>query len=100
MELKKTAVAGSVESCDVHVIIAPNPGRGVELDLESKVKVPFGDAIETTVRQVLAENGITDANVQIRDQGALDCVIRARVQCAICRSAETAYDWTREDVNS
>lgn len=98
MELKKTAAAGNMESGDIQVTIVPNPGRGVELDLTSKVKVPFGEAIEATVRQVLKENGIADACVRLQDQGALDCVIRARVQCAICRAAETAYDWTREDV--
>lgn len=98
MDLKKTAVAGNIASGDIQVTVGPNHGRGVEIDLKSKVKVPFGDAIEATVRQVLREHNIDEALVQIQDQGALDCVIRARVLCAICRAAEISYDWAREDV--
>lgn len=97
MTLKIPAVAGTLESSDVQIAIAPNPGRGVEIDLESDVKAQFGDSIEETVRSVLAEFDIADASVRLLDKGALDCVIRARLRCAICRSAETPYDWTRED---
>ena len=35
--------------------------------------------------------------MEIRDKGALDCVIRARMECVICRGAEEKYDWTKED---
>ena len=98
MTLKIPAVAGTLESSDVQIAIAPNSGRGIDIDLESDVKAQFGEAIEETVRSVLAEFDITDATVRLLDKGALDCVIRARLRCAICRSAEEAYDWTREDV--
>lgn len=97
MTLKIPAVAGTLESSDVQIAIAPNPGQGIEIDLESDVKAQFGEAIEETVRDVLAEFDISDASVRLLDKGALDCVIRARLRCAICRSAETPYDWTRED---
>ncbi len=97
MTLKIPAVAGTLESSDVQIAIAPNPGQGIEIDLESDVKAQFGEAIEETVRDVLAEFDIADASVRLLDKGALDCVIRARLRCAICRSAETPYDWTRED---
>ena len=97
MTLKIPAVVGTLESSDVQIAIAPNPGQGIEIDLESDVKAQFGEAIEETVRDVLAEFDIADASVRLLDKGALDCVIRARLRCAICRSAETPYDWTRED---
>lgn len=97
MTLKIPAVAGTLESSDVQIAIAPNPGRGIQIDLESDVKAQFGEAIEQTVRDVLAEFAITDASVRLLDKGALDCVIRARLRCAVCRSAEEAYDWSRED---
>lgn len=97
MTLKIPAVAGTLESSDVQIAIAPNPGQGIEIDLESDVKAQFGEVIEETVRDVLAEFDIADASVRLLDKGALDCVIRARLRCAICRSAETPYDWTRED---
>ena len=59
--------------------------------------VSFGDAIEATVRDVLKEFDVNDAQVSIVDKGALDFVIRARMQCAICRAAEIQYDWGKED---
>ena len=97
MTLKIPAVAGTLESSDVQIAIAPNPGLGIDIELESDVKAQFGESIEETVHSVLAEFDIADASVRLLDKGALDCVIRARLRCAICRSAEEAYDWTRED---
>lgn len=97
MILNVPAMAGTLESSDVQIAIAPNPGRGIEISLESDVKAQFGDSICATVRDVLAEFDISEASVQLLDKGALDCVIRARLRCAVCRSAQTPYDWTRED---
>ena len=100
MELKKPAVAGTMESSDIMVMIRPNEGKGVEIDIQSDVKATFGDAIEATIREVLAEFGVTDAVVAVVDKGALDFVIRARMQCAVCRAAEVSYDWGKEDPNA
>lgn len=97
MNLKKTAVVGTLESSDVQITILPNPGNGIEIDLESDVKALFGDSIEQTVREVLEQFEVHDAQVRLFDRGALDCTIRARLSCAICRAAEIHYDWSRED---
>ena len=83
MEIKCRAAAGTLESSDVYVEIAP--GKGVEIDLQSVVAGQFGAQIEQTVREVLAECGVTDCFVRIADRGALDCVIRARVETAVLR---------------
>ena len=98
MEIKKPAVAGTLESSDCQITIRPNPGHGIEIDLESDVKVMFGDSIMETVKRTLEEFQVSDAEVEIRDRGALDCVIKSRMQCVICRGAEEHYDWSREDV--
>ena len=66
----------------------PNGGNGIEIDLESVVKRIFGDAIEATVRQVLDEMEVTDAKICLVDKGALDCVIRSRLQVAVQRAAK------------
>ena len=86
MEIVKTASAGTLESSDVYVEVSP--GSGVEIELESVVQLQFGDAIEAVVRDVLAENGVENAAVRITDRGALECVIRARVETAILRGKE------------
>lgn len=99
MRLKKPAMAGTMESSDIMITLRPNEGRGIELDIQSDVKAMFGDAIEATLREVLAEFDVSDAFVSVVDKGALDFVIRARMQCAVCRAAEIAYDWGKEDRN-
>lgn len=99
MELKRPAMAGTVESSDCMVTIAPNPGAGIEIELESNVKALFGESIENTVRTVLGEFGVEEALVTVTDKGALDFVIRARTQCAVCRAADISFDWGKEDPN-
>ncbi|MCI7795095.1 MAG: hypothetical protein MR528_02175 [Lachnospiraceae bacterium] len=61
------------------------------------MKVMFGDSILETVKKTLEEFEVSDADVEIRDKGALDCVIKSRMQCVICRAAEEHYDWSKED---
>ena len=99
MELKKPALAGTLESSDCQIMLRPNPGMGIEIELESDVKNMFGDAIEATIREVLAEFDVKDAYVTVQDKGALDFAIRARMQCAVTRAAEVSYDWGKEDPN-
>lgn len=99
MELKKPAMAGTLESSDVQITLRPNPGQGIQIHLESDVKTLFGDAIEATVREVLNQFQVTDALVDVNDKGALDFAIRARMECAICRAAEIQYNWGKEDPN-
>ena len=95
MEIKKAAMAGTMESSDC--IVTSRPGQnGIQIDLQSDVKVMFGQSILETVRKTLEELEVKDADVSVLDRGALDCVIRARVQCAACRCAESGYDWTKE----
>lgn len=97
MILKKSAIAGTLESSDAMISLSPNPGGGIQIDLQSQVAALFGKSIRKTVRQVLEEMEVQEAIVTIVDRGALDCVIRARLRCAICRAAEQPYDWTQED---
>lgn len=99
MELKKPAMAGTLESSDVQITLRPNPGMGIQISLQSDVKAMFGDAIEATVRAVLEEFDVKDALVDVNDKGALDFAIRARTECAVCRAAEIPYNWGRSDPN-
>lgn len=88
MKIRKEAICGTLESSDVQITVLPNEGNGIEIDLESVVKRIFGNAIEKTARQVLDELGVTDARIIMVDKGALDCVIRSRMQTAILRACE------------
>lgn len=86
MDIIRNASAGTMESSDAYVEIAP--GTGLQIDLQSVVAQQFGDAIHAVVREVLAEQGVENANVRVVDRGALECVIRARVETAIIRGKE------------
>lgn len=90
MEIIKDALAGTLESSDVMVRIGPSTGPGVQLELESLVKQQFGTAIERVVRETLAKLGVERAQVSVDDKGALECILRARVQAAALRAAEQA----------
>lgn len=84
MEIKQSASAGTMESSDAYVEIEPGAGS-LKLQLESVVMGQFGEAIEQTVRSVLTEMSVENANVRVVDRGALECVIRARVETAVLR---------------
>ncbi len=83
MEIITSASAGTMESSDAYVEI--EPAESLQIQLESVVQEQFGEDIRAVVGQVLAENGVEKANVRVIDRGALDCVIRARVETAIIR---------------
>jgi len=83
MQIVKNAAAGTMESSDVYVEI--EPAQELSVQLESVVKVQFGNAILGVVQEVLKENGVEQASVRVVDRGALECVIRARVETAINR---------------
>ena len=83
MDIVKIASAGTMESSDAYVEI--EPADSLQVSLESVVLSQFGTEIDRVVREVLAENGVEKANVRVIDRGALECVIRARVETAIVR---------------
>lgn len=84
MMITQKAMAGTMESSDVFVEIAPGD-NGLSIEINSIVYNQFSHAIEATVRDVLSEFGVTNACVKINDRGAVDCAIRARVETAIRR---------------
>ncbi len=86
-DIKKAATAGTDEKSDAVVTVEPAQG-GITLEITSVVKNQFGAAIEASVREVLADMGVENARVTVADRGALDCVLRARVETAVLRGRE------------
>ncbi|MBM6681107.1 citrate lyase acyl carrier protein [Pseudoflavonifractor capillosus] len=85
MKIQKPAVAGTLESSDAQVTVEPGEGS-LELDLSSSVMNQYGRQIKATVLETLERLGVTDARVTVVDKGALDCTLKARVECAVFRS--------------
>ncbi|MEG0215843.1 MAG: citrate lyase acyl carrier protein [Hungatella sp.] len=87
MQIKKAAVAGTLESSDAQITVEPGDGT-VKLLIESSVIHQFGKQIKATILETLNRLEVTDAVVTVVDKGALDCTLKARVECAVYRSNE------------
>lgn len=83
----REARAGLDERGDVLVCLSPEEANsGVQIEIESTLMSLFGDQIRASVLKVVEGYGLTDLKLTVRDQGALDYAIRARVQTAIERA--------------
>lgn len=85
MEILKAAMAGTLESSDAQVTVEPG-NQDIELSIESSVINQFGRQIRTAVLETLNRLGVTAAKVTVVDKGALDCTLKARVECAVYRA--------------
>ena len=84
--IKQKAHAGTLESSDIYVEIAPaEAGSGIALNLTSVVMQQFGPEIEAVIYDTLKELGVANAVLTVKDRGAVDCTIRARIETAVCR---------------
>ena len=89
MEIRKAAMAGTLESSDAQVTVEPGQGR-IDLNIESSVIHQFGRQIKAAVLETLERLEVKDAKVTVVDKGALDCTLKARVECAVFRSCDAS----------
>ena len=85
MEIKKPAVAGTLESSDCQVTVEAGEGT-IDFTLESAVINQYGNQIRKVVYETLGHLGVNDVKISVVDKGALDCTIKARVEGAVYRS--------------
>lgn len=98
MEIKKSAVAGTVESSDIMITVAPNQEEKIVIALDSSVEKQYGQEIRELIAKTLSRLNVTAAKVSAVDKGALDCTIQARTLTAVYRASEvTEYDWKEID---
>ena len=87
MKIIKEAVAGTLESSDLLVKVAPGSPNRLDIHIRSEVIRQFGERIRSVIDETLGQLGVTEGDITIEDKGALDCAIRARVQTAVLRAA-------------
>ncbi len=95
MKLTKPAVAGTLESSDAQVTVEPG-AEGIQLTIQSSVLNQYGKQIRATVLETLERLGVTGAKVTVVDKGALDCTLKARVECAVfrgCGASQSNIPW-------
>ena len=85
MEIVRPARAGTLESSDAQVTVAPGNGK-VEFTLESSVINQYGNQIKKVVMNTLKNLEVDNVKIKVVDKGALDCTIKARVEGAVFRS--------------
>ena len=88
MEIIKKAQSGSFESSDIIVLIEPvakDKGRHIEID--STVMLEYGESIERLILQKLDDYAISDIHLIVKDKGALEPTINARLETAIIRAS-------------
>lgn len=84
MIIQKPAMAGTLESSDAQVMV--QPGEILDLSIESSVIHQFGSQIKSVVMDTLSRLGVESGTISIVDKGALDCTLKARVECAVYRA--------------
>ena len=86
MQVIREAHAGTMESGDAFVTVEPAPDRIIAI--ESPVLQPYGRQIEQAAVAMLDQLQVEGCRMLIRDKGALDYVLRARVETALRRGSE------------
>ena len=84
MKILKTATAGTLESSDIMISLAPAEKTSIEI--ESVTGAIFDEAIRACITAKLGEMGVECVKVFAKDKGARDCVISARVEAAVTRA--------------
>ncbi|WP_263833800.1 citrate lyase acyl carrier protein [Sulfurospirillum oryzae] len=91
----ETAHAGTLESSDAFVRVIPMDEKGIVIELESSVEEIYGDAIRALILETAKAMNVDGIKLLVQDKGALDYVIKARVQTAILRaSGDVKPDWS------
>jgi len=97
MNIKNSAVAGTLESSDISISVSPSDRSEIELTLKSSVEKQYGKQIRKVILDTLENLGVKSVVINANDKGALDCVIKARVETAILRaSGEKNFCWEED----
>ena len=96
MEIKKSAVVGTLESSDIMITLNPSDAGRIDIQLESSVEKQFGAQIRRVIEDTLTRLGIQSAQVVAVDKGALDCTIQA-ITVAHRAADLSEYNWKEID---
>ena len=100
-EVATTGNKGKGIRSDCFVTLELTSGGGVNLNLQSKVGVMYGESIKKLALEIMEHFGIGNANLTIEDSGALPFVLAARIEAAIKKlvKSEKEYLLPLEETN-
>jgi citrate lyase subunit beta / citryl-CoA lyase len=93
---KSVAITGNMGPkvrSDCEITLEMKSEGGIVIDLNSKVKVLYGESIIKLTEEVLKFFGIKHAHVKINDSGALPFVISARLEAAVKQLIRTDLNY-------
>jgi len=82
-EIATTGNKGKGIRSDCFVTLELTKGGGINLQLESRVGVMYGNSIRKLAFEIMEFFGVKNANLTIEDAGALPLVIAARIEAAL-----------------
>ncbi|MCD8148956.1 MAG: citrate lyase acyl carrier protein [Clostridiales bacterium] len=85
MIIQRNAVSGTESPGDLTVRVEPSDAL-LDIYVQSKVDYLFLDSIRKAVKDTAESLQVHNATIMINDFGALDYVIRARVETALRRA--------------
>ncbi|HLN56324.1 MAG TPA: aldolase/citrate lyase family protein [Bacteroidales bacterium] len=88
-----TGNAGPKVRSDCEITLEIADSGGIRIDLESKVKILFGESIRSLITEVLDFFEVRHARVGVKDTGALPFVIAARTEAAVKKITETKSEY-------
>jgi citrate lyase subunit gamma (acyl carrier protein) len=95
-KINKSAIAGTLESSDAFVQVEPIEEDAIIIQLQSSVEEMYGDDIRESIMHVAKQLGVSFIKIEVQDKGALDYVIKARVQAAILRARDgSEIEWEK-----
>ncbi|QAR32607.1 citrate lyase acyl carrier protein [Geovibrio thiophilus] len=86
MKISKRAQAGTMQSSDLMVFAEPADELVIEID--STVAKQYEHLIRAKITEVVERMNVTSGILRIKDRGALDYAIIARVEAVINRAKE------------
>ncbi|MEA3503904.1 MAG: aldolase/citrate lyase family protein [Bacteroidota bacterium] len=81
---------------DCFVSVEITDKNGIEIDIESKTGVLFTVSIELVVRDVMKFFGVEHAKIYIKDTGAVNFVIAARIEAAVKQLIDSDREYLQE----
>lgn len=87
MEIKKAASCGKEAKGDARIEVQPN-SNGLEINIQSSLGKLFYKHIAESVEDIANKYSLINAKINIFDDGALDFVLRSRVETAILRASQ------------
>jgi len=91
-----TGNKGKTVRSDCFITLELKNEGGLEINLESKVDVMYGESVRRLAIEVLTFFGTNDAFIKIEDSGALPLVLAARIEAAIKKLVRSDKEYLPE----